>query len=900
MELVKRKTERQMSRFTPDLDLQHKLVKRSFILLTAVLIISLLSFIGWLFSLEWLTHPVTGLVAMNPVTALCFIALAIALRIKIKYKEQGEKQKIADLIAGIIVLIVFTRLVAIVIGWQYSLDQLLFVKGKGIGYANKMALNTALCFGLLATSILFYQKTSRSLIAVSQAATVLALMISVFTILGYIFGAQEFYEIKNYLPMAVYSGICFFLFSLALLLASPARGIMEHLTSKYSGTYIAWRLFLPAFILPVLLGLIRIWGQRSGLYNLEFGSALFATTIILVFLSFIWVNTSMLNRREQKQEEIIIEKNYLANLVEQTSDAILSTDPELNIMSWNKGAEEIYGYKREDVIGKPLRSFLKSTLDAEASSQLLIDLNKRGYYNAEYIFFNKEQQPIHVQASVTVLKNSEQVVTGYVAVHRDMSERKQLEKQLKEFNQQLELQVQEKTAELRDVFERISDAFIGIDNDQKVVYVNKRAELLFDINATQLANTSVYDLFSNAEGEVESAIKETFASREYVYLDTWLARFQKWFELNIYPSPSGLSIYIRDITIRKKALLELNASEEKYRLFFENSMDGILLTDGKGNIFSANKAATEIFGMTEKEICTGGRTAILDESDPNWLKFFEARNKFGRAQGELRHFRKDGSTFLAETASVKFRTAAGDEQTNTIIRDITERKRAEEDLNESYQQIRRLTAYLQKVREDERADIARDIHDELGQQLTVMKMDLSWMKKKIIAGEEAVVPEKINELQKILDSTVASVRRIATDLRPSLLDDIGLIAAMEWEADMFAKRTGIQVNLTKPDVAVSVPDDRATGLFRILQESLTNIARHAAASQVDIHLKNQNNEFILYIGDNGNGFDMNTVAGKKTLGLLGMKERSAMMQGVFTINSQPAKGTKLEVRVPLS
>lgn len=891
-----------MNRFTPDLDLQHRLINRSFILLAIVLVINLLILAGWLFSIGWLKNPIAGIVAMNPVTALCFIILVIALRLKQNFRGDEKKKLAADIVAGIILLIVVSRFIAIGAGWQYSPDQMLFEnKGTtidGAGHTSSMAFNTALCLGLLVTSILFYQKMRYSLLLVSQLASVLVLMISIFTILGYLFGAQEFYEIRHSQPMSIYTGITFILLAIALLFATPSRGIMEHLTSRYSGSYIAWRLFLPALILPVLIGLFRIWGQRSGLFNLEFGSALFVTSMILTFLSFIWINTAMLNRREQRQEEIVLEKNYLANLVEQTSDAILSTDPSLIIMSWNKGAEDIYGFKKEEVIGKPLRSFLKSSLEPESSQRLLEDLNKKGYYNAEYQFFNKDNQPVSIQASVTVLRNQENDITGYVAVHRDISERKQLEKQLQEFNRQLGIQVQEKTAELRNVFERISDAFIGIDNDQNVVYVNKKAELLFNVDATQLTNTSVYELFSTVEGEVETAIDETFKSREYVYLETWLARFQKWFELNIYPSPSGLSIYIRDITIRKKALLELNASEEKYRLFFENSMDGILLTDGKGHIYSANKAATEIFGMTEEEICKGGRKAILDESDPNWPKFFDARNRLGKAQGELRHFRKDGSTFLAEITSVKFKTAAGDEQTNTIIRDITERKRAEEDLNESYQQIRRLTAYLQKVREDERANIAREIHDELGQQLTVMKMDITWMKKKVKAGIVEPLPAKMDEVLEIIDGTVSSVRRIATDLRPSLLDDIGLIAAIEWEADKFAKRTGIKVKLSKPE-SVSLPPEYVTGLFRILQESLTNIIRHASATQVDIHLKNQNNEFILYIEDNGSGFDMNAVAEKKTLGLLGIKERSAMMQGVFAINSEPLKGTKLEVRVPL-
>jgi PAS domain S-box-containing protein len=893
-----------MSRFAPDLDLQQSLVKRSIIMLSVVLVISLLSFAGWMFSVEWLKRPISGLVAMNPLTSLCFVTLVLALRLKLKHKGKKTREVLADIIAVIVLVVTGSKLLALAAGWNFSLDQLIFENELNTdvvsGFANRMAPNTAFCFSLLATVILFIRKKGLFFLLTAQSANVTALMVAIFSILGYIFGAKEFYEVQNYIPMAINTGICFFLFSLATLFAFPETGIMQQLTSKYSGSFIAWRLFVPAIMLPVLFGLLRLWGQRSGLYNLEFGSALFVSSMILFFLSLIWVNTLLLNRREQSKEEITAEKNYLANLVEQTSDAILSTDANLTIKSWNMGAEEIYGYKKEEVTGKPLGSFLKSTLDPDTTERLLADLNKRGYYNAEYIFFNKQKQPIHVQASVTVLRNSEQEITGYVAVHRDISERKQLEKQLKEFNEQLELQVQEKTAELRDVFERISDAFIGIDNNYNVVYLNKRAELLFERNGTGVANSSVYQFFSTSHGEVENAINEAFISREYIYLDTWFPQFQKWFELNIYPSPSGLSIYIRDITIRKQALLALNASEEKYRLFFENSMDGILLTNAKGQIFSANKAATEIFNMTEEEICNGGRSAILDETDPNWAKFFAARKQYGKAQGELRHFRKDGSIFLAETTSVIFKTASGDEQTNTIIRDITERKRAEEDLNESYQQIRRLTAYLQKVREEERARIARDIHDELGQQLTVMKMDIAWMKKRIKNGDHESAITKMDEMQTILDGTVFSVRRISTDLRPSLLDDMGLIAAMEWEADVFAKRTGIKVNFSKPDNPVAIPEEYVTGLFRILQESLTNITRHASANQVDIYLKNQNNEFILYIEDNGSGFDMSTVATKKTLGLLGIKERSAMMQGVFTIKSQPGKGTKLEVRVPLS
>lgn len=1136
-----------MPLLSPDIPLQKKLIQAANTLLAVVFLIALFALAGWAFSVNWLKYLIAGSVAMNPLTAVFLVCLVVTILAKRKFNESKAVHLVCNSIQLVVFFATTWKVISVIYEVPFTLDLMLFQKSvlndTAGGFVNNMAPNTAFCFMMSSISVILINNRKKSLSVIGQTATILSLMLGFFCILGYLFGAVEFYEVQSYIPMAPGTAICFFLFSLAVLFATPSVGIMQQFTSIYSGSYLAWRLFIPAFLLPVIIGLIRLRGQRAGLYNLEFGSALFVTSIIVVFLALIWLNTFLLNAREEKQSETIAEKNHLANLVEQTSDAILSTDTYFNIKSWNKGAEEIYGFTKEEVLNKPMGSFLRGTLAPEKTQQLLTELLEKGFYTAEYEFYGKQQHVIYVQASVTVLRNKSGEVTGYVAVHRDISQRKKLEQQLQEFTHQLEQQVQEKTQELRDVFERISEAFLGIDNKSNIVYANKKAEQLFNVQDKQLTQTSIFNLFQQTEGEVETALREALQVREYIYLETLLPQFEKWFELHIYPSASGLSVYMRDITIRKKALRELNESEEKYRLFFENSMDGILITNGAGKIFGANKAACHIFGMTEEEICSVGRRGILDETDPNWKFFHETRKLHGKAQGELRHFRKDGTTFLAEITSVKFKTASGEEKANTIIRDVTERSKAQEalykseekyrnvveqagdgiiifeadgnildanesisallgyskdalaaftvvdmfegeelkqkpirfdllasgesiirqrkmkhrkgnfveteirakrlhdgtclaiirdltdrlqaqqqlqkekdlldsiinnipgifyfydqhgkfiswnkqfetvteyshneiaemhpldffegegklylqrkiaevftkgvseaeadfitksgkkipyfftgarilvnneiclvgmgiditdrkrselELQESYQQIRRLTAYLQNIREEERANIAREIHDELGQQLTVIKMDVSWMKKKISTGDLSNVPEKMNEMLEILDGTVASVRRIATELRPSLLDDIGLIAAVEWQIDVFSKRTGIKVHLEKPDEGLVIPEASATGLFRILQESLTNIARYANANQVDIHLKNQNKEFILCIQDNGQGFDVNEITSKKTLGLLGMRERSIAMHGTFTIQSSPGQGTKIEVRVPLN
>jgi len=217
----------------------------------------------------------------------------------------------------------------------------------------------------------------------------------------------------------------------------------------------------------------------------------------------------------------------------------------------------------------------------------------------------------------------------------------------------------------------------------------------------------------------------------------------------------------------------------------------------------------------------------------------------------------------------------------------------------SYAQLRELSEHLLNVRETERTRIAREIHDELGQQLTILKMDLSWLNQKLKKCEDASVLQKTGDALKVLNETIKSVRRIATELRPSMLDDLGLTEAIEWQSKEFEKRWGIRIIFESDSSYIPVDNDVATSLFRIYQEALTNIARHANAKTVFSKLKVKDDQVILTIADDGAGFDMQTLAIKKTLGLLGMKERTLMMGGRFEINSKPGEGTTILVTTSL-
>jgi signal transduction histidine kinase len=242
-----------------------------------------------------------------------------------------------------------------------------------------------------------------------------------------------------------------------------------------------------------------------------------------------------------------------------------------------------------------------------------------------------------------------------------------------------------------------------------------------------------------------------------------------------------------------------------------------------------------------------------------------------------------------------------DENVRAIIanlHDVSESKRAEALLQASYEEIRLLASHLQDVREQERTNMAREIHDELGQQLTGLKMDISWLNRRADLNDEAS-KTKIKGILTLIDGTVNTVRRLAAELRPSILDDLGLAEALDWHCKEFQARSGIRCIFHAEGERLPLPSVVTTGLFRIYQEALTNVARHAGAQSVTASLVSGPEQVSLTIIDDGKGFDVEGIGAKKTLGLLGMKERTLMMGGRYEVVSGPDQGTTLKVTVPL-
>jgi PAS domain S-box-containing protein len=231
-----------------------------------------------------------------------------------------------------------------------------------------------------------------------------------------------------------------------------------------------------------------------------------------------------------------------------------------------------------------------------------------------------------------------------------------------------------------------------------------------------------------------------------------------------------------------------------------------------------------------------------------------------------------------------------------ITRDITRRKRAEETLKKNSDQLRALSAHLQQVREEERTRIAREVHDELGQALTALKMDLVSLTD---AGDAQALKSKVRSMSALIDETVQTVRRIASDLRPGILDDLGIVAALQWQAQEFRKRSGLHCKMTCRSPEIPLDKERATALFRVCQEALTNVARHARATEVEIRLGTKAKAVVLEVRDNGQGITAEEMTNPKSLGLMGMRERVLLLGGTCDIGGDSKKGTKVTVTVPL-
>ncbi len=358
----------------------------------------------------------------------------------------------------------------------------------------------------------------------------------------------------------------------------------------------------------------------------------------------------------------------------------------------------------------------------------------------------------------------------------------------------------------------------------------------------------------------------------------------------------------KDITARKRAEEALRESERRLREMLENLELIAVFLDPEGRVTFCNEFLCRLTGWKREEILGADWfSRFIPDDRPDVRQSFVqslARGEMA-AHDETPIVTRDGRSCEITWNNTILRDADGNITGSASIGvDVTARKQAEKDLRKSREQLKSLASHLQTAIEQERRRIALAIHDELGQSLTGLKMDLAWLVRRL-SPDDTQLQQKLESMLSLTNSTIQTVRRIATELRPGVLDDLGLVAAIEWQARDFESRYGIRCTFSAEPEVSTLEDDKSTALFRITQESLTNVARHAHATEVHVRLRKDAGVLTLEIEDNGTGIRDTNEDERKTLGLIGMRERAATVGGTFSITSNADKGTLVQVTIPM-
>ena len=363
---------------------------------------------------------------------------------------------------------------------------------------------------------------------------------------------------------------------------------------------------------------------------------------------------------------------------------------------------------------------------------------------------------------------------------------------------------------------------------------------------------------------------------------------------------AGIIVAAREVLVAEH---RTEASDARLASIVDSAMDAIITVDAAQNVIMFNVAAEQIFRCPRREAL--GRS--LDRFIParfraahrDHVQQFARTGDTSRKMGDITTLwglRSDGEEFPIE-ASISQAGPADERYYTVILRDITRRKQAEDALLQSQRELRELSARVLEAREEEKTSIARELHDELGQLLTALKMDLGWLRERTpVEGE---IHSRMKEMSELLDRTVSSTRRISADLRPLMLDDLGLGDAAGWLVDDFARRSGVACRIDLPAELPEVSKAVGTAVYRSLQESLTNIARHAGAKNAWVLIGAGNGSIQLEVEDDGRGFAPEDLAKSRSLGLKGMRERIAFLGGSLEVARAPRGGTRLKLSVPL-
>ncbi|MBI5858434.1 MAG: PAS domain S-box protein [Sphingobacteriales bacterium] len=597
--------------------------------------------------------------------------------------------------------------------------------------------------------------------------------------------------------------------------------------------------------------------QREELFSKAFHSRVFGLAILNGENQVININDTLAGLLEYKKEELIGKK---CSEIELTSPDYLKKRGELGLMLMQKGSIENYELELLTRSGKML--------------SLLLSV-----------------EPLN-------LGNAPHWLISFV----DITEKRKAEKELAESE-----------TRLRAILDTVPECVKIIDSNGELTYMNPAGLAMMETDDFEMVKGRkglgnihtpylkefyrlVTNVFSGTPGKMEYEI-------------TGFKGTHRWMETHMVPLRDeeknivSLLAVTRDISDRKRSEEEIKKAIERYELIGKATNDAVWEWDLRSNDIWGNDSFYKLYGLNRQTDNLNTLEPYTHTHPDDVLKMKTALDDAFKQQqqsvGFEFRFRMQDNTYrtFLDRVFISYDEKGQPERLIGAMLDITDRKKTEAQIKEYNEQLRQLAANLQTIREDERQRIGREVHDELGQWLAVLKMEIARIKK--IKEDEKTLDESIAIMLQQVDGCIQSSKRIATELRPTLIDDMGLIAALEWQAEEFGKRAHIKSAFKTDLDKLKLPIDFAIAIFRIFQESLTNVMRHAEATVVTSSLFIKKGNIVLKIKDNGKGFDTAIIGTKKTMGLIGMRERVLLMNGTYAINSTPDKGTEITVTIPV-
>ena len=610
-------------------------------------------------------------------------------------------------------------------------------------------------------------------------------------------------------------------------------------------------------------------------------------------------------RNKVAEQELIQTNQRFELLSKATNDALWELNIETGELWGNEIHQNLFGLSILDPVPTEVEWINRiHPNDKEQVEKLQKEMFNAldNFYSCEYRFLTNNGDYINIFDRAYVEKNEKGNPIRIVGNMMDITKIKNFEKKLEESKNHL-----------KTILDNAPNCIKLLNSQGELLEMNDRGlDMVEASNIEILLNKPINSLIKEEyKASFSDMIKTVFKgeSAKLQFEIIALKGTHKWFETNSVPlyndvgdivSMLGVTI---DITESKKYENEILEINNRFNLISKATNDALWEANFITGVLWGNEVHQNLYGLTIKDPAP---------SEFEWLQKIHPDDRDNVYQNLQKNLNSNTNTFINEYRflnskneyiNIFSRAYIERDNNNKVIRilgtmmDVTSQKEASRKIADSYQAIRKLTEHLQKVRDEERTHIAREIHDELGQQLAVLKMDLFWLKKN---AEQSIDErtQKVNDLLGLIDDMIKSVRKISFELRPISIDDLGLSNAFEQFLKGFEIKSGIKTNLIAPEDENINDSNIKNALYRIFQESLTNISRHSKATLVVVTL-DITSEFIhLKIVDNGVGFNEIDVAQKKTLGIIGMKERAAILGGNYFINSKLDEGTIIEVKIP--